>query len=134
MLGAPSCSGIPSKALRVHIEVFDVGSLTGLDWLLLVLWILGAFIVIGIFALIYLVALNLNFIGTIAPVEYLGEVKDFEVSAGGFGSPTTCTILTTDDEKSVLTQICLDLRTGSKIYRHAKHGWFGDAWIDYSIR
>ncbi len=91
-----------------------------------------AIIILGL-VFIYLMALDFDIIGTVGTREYLGEIKDFDVSSGGFGSSTTCTILTTNDEKFVLTTLCRELRTGSHIYRQITYGWYGHVYSSYEV-
>lgn len=56
-----------------------------------------------------------------APRYYLGTVQDFDVSAGGFGSSTKCTIETNETKVVASGSVCSQLKRGMQLYEQGSY-------------
>jgi hypothetical protein len=55
------------------------------------------------------------------PRYYNGIVEDFDISAGGFGTPTKCTIETNETKVVASGSVCNRLKRGIHLYEQGGH-------------
>ena len=96
------------------------------DWEPIVMLIIMIVIIMIVGSLIILIFLTYTEIKE--PPTEIGIIKDFEVSAGGFGHADLCTVELEGGTKQVISgSICSELETGKKLME--REGIYGDEWF-----